>query len=122
MVLKRKIETLSHLHANHLKNTLVQHHLHNEGANEANHAGPGVPYLCNFGEPEEGLTQLWLHPGHLNLNRTKIEQATWNKNIFGLPLFYVNNINELCAFHQQPYLFIFRSPQQEALQLELCQL
>lgn len=63
---KRKVQTLAHLHPNHLKNPLVQHQLHNEGADEADHAGPGVPNLRGLGEPQEGLAQLRLHPGRFN--------------------------------------------------------
>jgi hypothetical protein len=58
--------------------------LHDEGANEANHAGPGVPYLCSPGETQEGLTQLWLLPRHLNLmtqfQKSKSNKPPLNKN------------------------------------------
>jgi hypothetical protein len=47
----------------------MKYQLNDECANEAHHAGPGIPYLGSLGEPQKGLTQLWLHPGYLNLNR-----------------------------------------------------
>jgi hypothetical protein len=46
----------------------IHYQLHNEGADEADHAGPGVPNLRGLGEPQEGLAQLRLHPGRFNLN------------------------------------------------------
>jgi hypothetical protein len=66
-----------------LVNEFLRYQLHKEGADEANHAGPGVPDLCSLGEPQEGLAQLWLHPGHFNLNTTENEQLiTVEKKLF----------------------------------------
>jgi len=54
----------------------LHYQFHKEGADEANHAGPGVPDLGSLGETQERLAQLWLHPGHFNLNTTENEQLT----------------------------------------------
>jgi len=88
-------------------NEFLLYQLHKEGADEANHAGPGVPDLCSVGEPQEGLAQLWLHPGHFNLNTTENEQLiTVEKKLF----FFLQ-------LRAQAFLFrLCHSPLEEALQ------
>jgi hypothetical protein len=64
----------------------IHYQLHNEGADEADHAGPGVPNLRGLGEPQEGLAQLRLHPGRFNLNaQQKNEHQLTLSLFFGPP-------------------------------------
>nr|ACN31925.1 unknown [Zea mays] len=51
---KRKVQTLAHLHPNHLKNPLVQHQLHNEGADEADHASLEFQISAVWVNPKKG--------------------------------------------------------------------
>jgi len=74
-------------------NEFLRYQLHKEGADEANHASPGVPDLGSLGEPQEGLAQLGLHPGHFNLNTTENElQLTVEKKLF------------FCSYQKHPFL------------------
>ena len=67
--LQWNIEAFSHFKTDYLKNAFVQYQLHDEGPDEAHHAGPGVPDLRGLGEPQERLTQLGLRPWHLDSGR-----------------------------------------------------
>lgn len=64
-----KTHLSSHMHMYNEANRIMRfsYQLHDEGPDEAHHAGPGVPHLRGLGEPQERLTQLGLHPWHLDL-------------------------------------------------------
>lgn len=87
--------------------------LYKEGADEANHAGPGVPDLGGLGEAQEGLAQPWLHPGHFNLNGfdySRVETKTlWINQSLACSFIIRSTLARVIMSHD--------SPLEEALQL-----